>query len=278
MLKIIIIVLISLTLMIPGSFAQEVMLSNQKIELITDKTAYQEGDVITITGSIEKVIPGMPISLQVFFGKNLIQVSQVKVSQSGEFSDTITAAGSQWTNEGTVLIKASYGGNSSELMIEFFKDTTGEYQSNYEVNIPDAGTFDIEYTMKGGIIKDIILEKKNLSVVVEIIAETDGVLDLKLPRNSIDSLSKAGQDIDFIILIYEKDSTSAIQTDYKVIQADNDYRSISIPIKEGDDRVEIIGTYVVPEFGTIAMIILAVAIVSIIAISAKSRLSIMPRI
>ncbi len=35
---------------------------------------------------------------------------------------------------------------------------------------------------------------------------------------------------------------------------------------------------VVPEFGTIAVMILAVAIISIIAISAKSRLSIMPRL
>ena len=34
---------------------------------------------------------------------------------------------------------------------------------------------------------------------------------------------------------------------------------------------------VVPEFGTIAVMILAVAIISIIAVSAKSRLSIMPR-
>ena len=34
---------------------------------------------------------------------------------------------------------------------------------------------------------------------------------------------------------------------------------------------------VVPEFGTIAAMILAVAIISIIAISAKSRLSIIPR-
>ena len=35
---------------------------------------------------------------------------------------------------------------------------------------------------------------------------------------------------------------------------------------------------VVPEFGTIAMMILAIAIISIVAISAKSRLSIMPRL
>ena len=44
--------------------------------------------------------------------------------------------------------------------------------------------------------------------------------------------------------------------------------SVQVDIKEG---------VVVPEFGTIAVMILAVAIISIIAVSAKSRLSIMPR-
>jgi len=42
-------------------------------------------------------------------------------------------------------------------------------------------------------------------------------------------------------------------------------------------EVDIKDGVVVPEFGTIAAMILAVAIISIIAISAKSRLSIIPR-
>jgi len=42
-------------------------------------------------------------------------------------------------------------------------------------------------------------------------------------------------------------------------------------------EVEILDGLVVPEFGTIAAMILAVAIISIVAISAKSRLSIVPR-
>ena len=41
---------------------------------------------------------------------------------------------------------------------------------------------------------------------------------------------------------------------------------------------EIATKQVVPEFGTIAMMILAIAIISIVAVTAKSRLSIMPRI
>lgn len=41
---------------------------------------------------------------------------------------------------------------------------------------------------------------------------------------------------------------------------------------------EIVTKQVVPEFGTIAMLILVVAIISIVAVTTKSRLSIMPRI
>ena len=42
-------------------------------------------------------------------------------------------------------------------------------------------------------------------------------------------------------------------------------------------EVEIVDGVVIPEFGAIAALILAVAIISIIAVSAKSKLSIMPR-
>ena len=279
MLKSVFFILLSLTIMMPVAFAQEEMLSNQKIVLIADNTAYQEGDVITITGSVEKVIPGMPISLQIFFEKNLIQVSQVRVSQDGEFTDTFTAAGPQWLNEGNVIIRANYGGNTStELIISFFKDTSGEYLSTFEVKIPGAGTFDVPYTMKGGVVTSMELNQKNLSLEINVLTESDGILDINLSRESIDSLSNAGQDIEFIVSIYEKDSDIPTQTDYIKIKADDSHRAISIPIKDGDEKIWIIGTHVVPEFGTIAMIVLAVAIVSIIAVSAKSRLSIMPRI
>ena len=276
--KISLFVILSIILSMPMAFGQEEALGAQVITLTADNTAYQEGDVITITGSIEKVIPGMPATLQIFFEKNLIQVSQVKVSQDGEFTDTFTAAGPQWKNEGTVIIKADYGGASTELNIEFFKNTSGEYTSNYEVKIPEGGTFDVPYTMKGGIISAMNVNQKNLSLVINIATSSDGNLNINLPREGIDSLDNNGQDIDFIVLMYEGNSEIPIQTDVRKIEAGNEFRSIDIPVKNGDTKIEIVGTHVVPEFGTIAMIVLAVAIVSIIAVSAKSRLSIMPRI
>ena len=96
--KISLFLILSVIITMPMAFGQEETLGAQKINLTSDNTAYQEGDVITITGKIEKVIPGMPVTLQIFFEKNLIQVSQVKVSQDGKFTDTFTAAGPQWNN------------------------------------------------------------------------------------------------------------------------------------------------------------------------------------
>ena len=275
MLRIAFFILVLFTLMTPNVFAQEL----QRITLVTDNRAYVEGDIITISGKITQVIIGLEVSLQIFSEKNQIGISQVKVSQDGEFIDKITAGGPLWKNEGQITIKATYGNTSIEKVIDYFKETSGEYTSIHEVKIQNAGTFDVFYTMKGGDVTSIELDQEDLSLVINVETKSDGVLVLKLLRDSIDSLSSTGKDIDFIILVYEKDnSITPIQTEYKKIAKDDSYREISIPIKENDVRVEIVGTHVVPEFGTIAMIVLAVAIVSIIAVSAKSRLSIMPRI
>ena len=51
-----------------------------------------------------------------------------------------------------------------------------------------------------------------------------------------------------------------------------------IDVPAGTELVEIVGSYAVPEFGTIAMIVLAVAIVSIIAVTAKTRTTLIPKL
>jgi predicted secreted protein with PEFG-CTERM motif len=53
---------------------------------------------------------------------------------------------------------------------------------------------------------------------------------------------------------------------------------VTVMFPAGAEEIEVIGTFVVPEFGTIAAMILVISIISIIAISAKSRLGIIPRI
>jgi predicted secreted protein with PEFG-CTERM motif len=48
--------------------------------------------------------------------------------------------------------------------------------------------------------------------------------------------------------------------------------NLTIPYEAGNDTIEIVGSYAIPEFGTIAMIVLAVAIVSIIVITTKTTI------
>ncbi len=54
-------------------------------------------------------------------------------------------------------------------------------------------------------------------------------------------------------------------------------RTLTIPFSAGTGQIEIIGTQVVPEFGPIAALVLAIAIISIIAVSAKTGLRFMPK-
>ena len=55
-------------------------------------------------------------------------------------------------------------------------------------------------------------------------------------------------------------------------------RTLHIEYDAGTEKIEIVGSHVVPEFGTIAMIILAVAIVSIIVITTKTRTTLIPKL
>ena len=54
----------------------------------------------------------------------------------------------------------------------------------------------------------------------------------------------------------------------------DDSRILTIEFDAGTEQIEIIGTWVIPEFGAIAAMVLAVAIVSVIVVSSRSRLSI----
>ena len=270
--------LIVLFLMISSTpvFAQE-NLTSQILTLNTDKEAYYDGDVITITGQVTKVISGEEIILQIFFGKNLIGIDQVSVTQDGEFTKTIRTGGPLWQNEGSVVIKITYGKESTEATFQFFKQTGTNFTSIYEVDIPDGGTFDIEYTMKGGVVDSMTVNPHSLSLDIGILTNSDGALDISIPRNALDSIDENGFDTEFIILIYSSNEVNPVQTDYNKIEFDDESRSIYIPIKNGDSKIQIVGTSVIPEFGALIQLVLIVAIITTIIISARTRLLIFPK-
>ena len=90
----------------------------------------------------------------------------------------------------------------------------------------------------------------------------DGILTITLHEEII----KPFDDGDFFVMV------NGEEIDF--IQNGN---NLIIPCEAGTERIEIYGSWAIPEFGVIAAVILAVAIASIIAVSAKSRLTLVPK-
>ena len=70
---------------------------------------------------------------------------------------------------------------------------------------------------------------------------------------------------------------TGIEVEYKEDATHSESRTITIDFESGDSKIEIIGTYVIPEFGTIAFMILIVGITSMIILT-RNRFQIVPRL
>ena len=245
------------------------------ISLSTNSDIYYNGDHVVVFGSVNTIFEDMPITIQIYFGSNLVSIAQPEVAADGTFVASFYATGTKWKDEGTYTVRAQYTPTQiSEISFEFFSQVADSSAAAFPVDIPYSGTFPVGYTIRGGDVHNITMNQERYSVLVETTMNSNGNLILKLPRESFDAQSD-GNDITFIVLISKENNMSSdfTQTEYEEIAVSSDYRTIRIPLEEGDKWVEIIGTYVIPEFGSIVIIILVVAVSSAIIMS-KSKFSV----
>ena len=118
-------------------------------------------------------------------------------------------------------------------------------------------------SISSGSVSSIITNSDDATLVVAIDAPDDGELSITLDSNYI----TAFDDGSYFVLVNNEETEFG--------QSGN---TLTIPFEAGTEKIEIVGSTVVPEFGTIAMIVLAVAIVSIIAITAKTRTTLIPKL
>jgi len=249
------------------AFAQIV----EPIVVSTDKSSYSDGEVILVSGEVKELLSGFPVSLQVFAPNgNLVAIAQPEVGADRMYSAELTAGG-QMKASGTYTIKVLYGteARTAETTFEFAGVTGGPGP------IPGGPTIDVEgypvrYSISGGSIISITPDVDANSLVIEISTTSDGVLTITLPRALIDAKLNGGDD-DFFVLVDAEEVD-----DFDETKTSSD-RTLTIAFPDGAEEIEIIGTFVIPEFGAIAALILAVAIISIIVVSAKTRLSLIPR-
>ena len=267
----------------------------------TDKSSYSAGDIISISGEIKYLALGNQLSLIIQSPNgNIAYIGQITVNSDNQFNTEINPGGPYWKTSGTYIIQITQNENNQANTSIEFSGVTIMPKNELEQNIVEDDVADdiiedmviddpvildsivtattltiqdstdlISYEITNGKIINVIPDLDAVSLLIDIEAVNDGSITLTIPRSVLDATINNGDDEFFVLVDGE-------EVDFDEIATDID-RTLIIEFLAGTEQIEIIGTFVIPEFGTIAAMILAVAIISIVAISAKSRLSIVPR-
>ena len=270
-------VLIATLTIFTAGITSEVSAVGFTITMETDNTVYDHASVITVTGNVEPVDPNnsdVTIIIERAVPSGIAGIAQVSVNSDGDFSTTINTATGSMKYDTTYLIKAQYVDAEITVSIELTAaDETYSSESVTATTVtPETETSLSELVGGGPIEYDLTCsatsptfwpnaDDSTLEIHME--ATHDGILTITLHEEVI----KPFGDGTFFVFVNGEEVQDFVQ----------DGNTLIIPCKAGDEKIEIVGSWAVPEFGTIAAMILVVAIVAIIAVSAKTKLSLVPK-
>jgi len=239
------------------------------LQLEANGDTFDHNSTIEINGQVGNLRIGTPVTLIVSGANGVVTIDQITPAADGSFTFEISTASQLMKYDGDYKIKATYGdANINDVVVVtleggLVRGTSTAHDEEHHSEAEDLSD-SLNYNISGGMVESITATGDDSLLVTIHMAEDDGTLTINLSEDIITPFN----DGTFFVLVNGEESDDAEQNGTEVI----------IPFDSTTTEIEIVGTHVVPEFGTIAMIVLAVAIVSIIAVSAKSRLSIMPRI
>jgi len=274
------ITIMTLSLISMTSVQQDVFAQSLGMSITT--TTDQGSDTITVTGmgvSADTVITFVVKSPN----GNVVGIDQVSPDDDGNFTVTFKVGGT-WTEDGFYEIAAKQGLNVNTFhTFKFLVEVTDGMTEETSVTISNLDTGD-DITIQTNVVEDaagltIDAMAEIGSTTIEITGLTDKLyqditLTVNAPNGNVVNIAQVSPDDD-------GGFTSVITTGGPLWKQDGIYtvtaQQFPNTLYTAITEVDIQDGVIVPEFGTIAAMILAVAIISIIAISAKSRLSIIPR-
>lgn len=268
---------------VAGAATQAFAQIAEPISVSTDQSSYSDGDTVMITGEVANRISGMSVTYQIISpnGNNVVGAGQTTVDEDRTFSfNELTAGGILWTAAGDYTVRVQYGTNRvAETTFAFggsepgmARPPAGAGTTMFTLQAGEAGAFDIGYSITGGSVTGMSISGEYSSLTVNIAPTDDGELSLTLPREVIDAKMSGceGNDDQFIVIL---DRTEAEFRE----AVSSDSRTLTIEFFADSEEIEIIGTCAVPEFGAVAVVVLAAAVIAIVAVTARSRLSLAPR-
>jgi predicted secreted protein with PEFG-CTERM motif len=243
-------------------------------------TAIEGGNIISVSGETTSNITDVTIRVISPNGSNVVAVDQVTPDANGEFSTEFNV--SNWKQDGLYKIKANQGTSllySITVSAEVNSGMTAETSATQSSLVSNTeSVYTAPTTEPAGL--SIAANAMEGSDTIEITGQTtrtneDVVFTVTAPNGNLVNVDQVspGSSGDFATDISVGGPLWSQDGAYTVTAQQGSGNSNFIDSVE----VDIADGLVVPEFGTIAAMILAVAIISIIAISAKSRLSIVPR-
>ena len=252
------------------------------ITIETDKDIYDHASTIILTGNVDPVdLRGSEVTIMCKSpgGMGVCGIYQLSVNSDGNFSVSINTATFLMKKDGIYEFQANYSGLadatvSVELTNAIETSETGTAVIGTAVTgTGEAGTDEgsfyklapgqIEYDITCNASPAFFANADDDSIVILLDATDDGILTITLH----DELIKPFDDGTFAVIV-----DNQVMQDFTQIG-----NTLTIPCLAGTEKIEIHGSWAIPEFGVIAAMILAVAIVSIIVVTAKTKLSIVPR-
>jgi len=252
------------------------------ITIETDKNVYDHTDTITITGTVSPVDANeVPVTIMLVNQyTSIVEINQLVVNSDGSWSGQIVLNPENHlqSEDGIYEIRAQYGSTKITTSIELTNAVeTSEGVGTEAVTAvtgttvtgPSGESFyklgagQIEYDVTCNATPGFFANADDDSIVIYLDPTDDGIITVTLHEELI----KPFEDGTFVVIVNNQEMQDFTQVG----------NTLTIPCVVGTEKIEIHGSWAIPEFGVIAAMILAVAIVSIIVVTAKTKLSIVPR-
>ena len=272
------ILILSGTGIVSQAFAATVM------TLETDNQIYDHASTIILTGNVFPVdLRGSEVTVVCKSpgGTGVCGIQQVQPDSDGDFSVMFNTSSSLFRADGIYEFEAKYtslaDATTSVELVDAIETSGGSESSESEMGTAVSGTItdesggtfyelgagQVEYDMTCDADPAFFANADDDSLVIHLDPKSDGIITLTLHEELI----KPFDDGTFAVIINNERMMDFTQVG----------NTLTIPCIMGTEKIEIVGSWAIPEFGVIAAMILAVAIVSIIVVTAKTRLSIVPR-
>ena len=252
------------------------------ITIETDKNVYDHTDTIKITGTVFPVDQNeVPVTIMLVNQyTSIVEINQLVVNSDGSWSGQIilNPENRLQSEDGVYEIRAQYGSTKITTSVELTNAieasetgtaVTGAAVTGTTITGPSGESFyklgagQIEYDVTCNATPGFFANADDDSIVIYLDPTDDGIITVTLHEELI----KPFEDGTFAVIVNNQEMQDFTQVG----------NTLTIPCVVGTEKIEIHGSWAIPEFGVIAAMILAVAIVSIIVVTAKTKLSIVPR-